>query len=726
MRDNDRRKSRVWTPASQVFSESHRENYRAVNLEHSFRAEATDMASNQANLNNGGMPSGQQEENVNDGSRPMAPSRPAVPFLPGENSRPPSRAEGRDAHVNDLGFGNRRSGMSNDAPLNSRNNPRQNLLPPTGQRLNYFENINQQPGNQRQASFESGSRRLPAESREALNEDARNLNARLEHLRNSRHSEREQQYWENRRDHVEQAFNNEGTQPLPFISRPAEHRPNPQGMPLFLAEQHNGWNLNQDRQVDDFLAQRLGNARLNDANARNIGGFPPHINGQSGYGYSQISSQGGYPREQLYNIIHDCPWEVPQRGTGAPQWPETPIERQNMQTNQNRHHGRPMPPVDLAFQNHPPNGRRIEFGSSTPFMQNPPAGPYGYQQRDHDTAAQPPQVHEQNNLFHHQYYTRPPHQFVHNRQQYHGFQPNRPHIKNLDVPKYRGRRDTRTPYDFLIEIEKYEKGTGCGYQYLLDEIVPIALEDEAATWYRLEAVTGNPIPDWQEFRRRFRLQFQPMDYYDQLSYELNNRTQGPDEPLNTYLYNIIELYQRLEAPWRDIDIIRRVAKGLNPENQMCIRDILRCTTLSELRNAAWEAEMALQRKRSYRPPSTTSVEPATAYKPTHVDTMGSNHTTPTRSSSVPNLSQKNFEQRKVTFNLDRRAIANEVPPPPQPPTPPASNVSRTPPGSPRTNRRDSITCWTCGKSGHYANECQSRSDSPSANSLNRQSPDQKK
>ncbi|CAL8132862.1 unnamed protein product [Orchesella dallaii] len=267
----------------------------------------------------------------------------------------------------------------------------------------------------------------------------------------------------------------------------------------------------------------------------------------------------------------------------------------------------------------------------------------------------------------------------------------------------------------------------------MQEVLPIVLEDEAAAWLRLETL-DEPFRDWSDFRRRFRQVFQPMDYYEQLSYELTNRTQGPDEPLTTYLWNIIEFHQRLESPWSAQDIIRRVAKGLNPDYQTCIRDILRSNTLGELRTAALEAETALQRRRSYKPPSTESLEPACAYRPTqqelHTQQENVEYDRP-RSSSA---GESDFARKRIsTMN------SNQVP---RPPTPKDRGVSfnlqrnqnietdsqrahsprtntRTPPTSPTFgNRRASVTCHRCKQLGHYANECSER-DTP----LIRQNPD---
>jgi len=240
-----------------------------------------------------------------------------------------------------------------------------------------------------------------------------------------------------------------------------------------------------------------------------------------------------------------------------------------------------------------------------------------------------------------------------------------------------------------------------------------------------------------------------MDYYEQLTYELNNRTQGPDEPLTTYLWNIIEFHQRLETPWSAQDIIRRVAKGLNIDYQTCIRDILRSTTLGELRTAALDAETALQRRRSYKPPSTESLEPACAYRPTQLVTQSHTdiHTAAEyeknrnvgeaerkRHNSLPQtqgyppsiIQQRPGTPRGVSFNLDRNQQTDSSES--QRSQSPGRTNFHTPPPSPRStpqNRKANITCHRCKRLGHYANECPDKDNSIPQDPLNRRSPEQR-
>ncbi|ODN04354.1 Transposon Tf2-6 polyprotein [Orchesella cincta] len=745
MRDN-RRKSRIWTPASEVYRRTRRESGEQANIQGSFRERLANMGSvpPSNNSNNNGARVGVQVDNdANEvpASRQSSSPQPGPSHRSNFNARPGSRLEGlylgrdQDSSFRRSGTHNmiphsnlesRRSSMAQDVSNANDNIPGRHP-PVVEQRATIRENNSSSQYNfgtpfeipisainRDRSRFNEPRAENSVRSNDSLNnENFRDMHARLDHLNDTRRMEREQQHWENRRGYVEQALANEGSRHLP--SRMAQVNPSSQ-LPRSLStnepEHGFGYLGRQDREVDEFLAHRMSNVRMFEQQSRGYGSinpaYNPHTrNVQPAYILPQRN-------ENQMGVIYDCfcP-DPPQRGNSAPYWPEPPLNR--YEVHREPEQPRRRPPPDVL---HIPQMSTREWGcnASTPF-----SAMYSGNRSDRE---QPQSwnvpTHSQIGSIPHNEYQFPQSgpqrqtpQFVRSsfpsagqalpsNSQYppisfrsSGQQP-RPHIKNMDVPKYKGRHDQRTPYDFLVEIEKYEKATGCGYQYLLEEIVPIALEEEAATWFRLEGITGDPIPDWQEFRKRFRQQFQPLDYYDQLSHELNNRTQGPDEPLNTYLWNIIELYQRLEAPWTPLDIIRRIAKGLNPDYQMCLRDILRCTTLGELRNAAMDAEMSQQRRRTYRPPSTQSVEPTTAYKPTLTEIGGLTNVVqtvpqphPQRPSSAPNHSYKTNDQRKVTFNLDRRQPQQPLLPPPS--QSPSFTGTRTPPASPRPNRRDSLT-----------------------------------
>jgi hypothetical protein len=108
------------------------------------------------------------------------------------------------------------------------------------------------------------------------------------------------------------------------------------------------------------------------------------------------------------------------------------------------------------------------------------------------------------------------------------------HLKAAEVPKYSGSSEDKSPYDFLIELEKYQAITRSSDQFMIDEILPLALSGEAFSWYRF---TNNlrALGSWSDFKKRFRKEYQSIDYAQQLSRTMEDRYQGPDESLTSPL-----------------------------------------------------------------------------------------------------------------------------------------------------------------------------------------------
>jgi len=118
------------------------------------------------------------------------------------------------------------------------------------------------------------------------------------------------------------------------------------------------------------------------------------------------------------------------------------------------------------------------------------------------------------------------------------------HLKTSDIriPRYEGAHESKTPYDFLQELEKYGMALGYTNRELLLQVVPHTLGDEAYRWYLFQ---GHKIQDWQTFKAALRREFQPADYEVGLRRELEERSQGCHEPLTSYIRVINDFYDRL-------------------------------------------------------------------------------------------------------------------------------------------------------------------------------------
>jgi hypothetical protein len=49
--------------------------------------------------------------------------------------------------------------------------------------------------------------------------------------------------------------------------------------------------------------------------------------------------------------------------------------------------------------------------------------------------------------------------------------------KDIGIPKYAGAHESRSPYDFLLELEKYKMAVDCTYEEMLRYVVPLALTE---------------------------------------------------------------------------------------------------------------------------------------------------------------------------------------------------------------------------------------------------------
>ena len=103
------------------------------------------------------------------------------------------------------------------------------------------------------------------------------------------------------------------------------------------------------------------------------------------------------------------------------------------------------------------------------------------------------------------------------------------HLKTAEIPKYKGSQDKITPYDFLIALEKYKAVCNATNEFLVHDIIPLALHQQAYEWYRFE-IRLNPFVSYTDFKQRFRREFQPVGYASELHKELVHRTQVPLNP----------------------------------------------------------------------------------------------------------------------------------------------------------------------------------------------------
>lgn len=192
---------------------------------------------------------------------------------------------------------------------------------------------------------------------------------------------------------------------------------------------------------------------------------------------------------------------------------------------------------------------------------------------------------------------------------------NSAHVKAMPVPKYSGPAESKTPYDFLVELEKYQMISRTSEQTMLTEVAPMALEGQAFFWYRFES-RNEPFADWNDFKQRFRLEFQALGYEDELRKELEVRTQGPTEPLTAYIRVILDYFERLGLFPSEEEVVKRIKRNMHPQYLQILQG-RRIDSVKDLMDGAVEAQKIIKAYRAYKPPpSFGGLEPTLRWKDT--------------------------------------------------------------------------------------------------------------
>ena len=189
------------------------------------------------------------------------------------------------------------------------------------------------------------------------------------------------------------------------------------------------------------------------------------------------------------------------------------------------------------------------------------------------------------------------------------------HLKTSDIkiPIYSGCHEVRTPYEFLMDLERYRQAVGYTQAEMLAQVVPLALRDDAEMWYRK---ARHRFETWLEFQSAFRREFQSPTYNRKLRRELEDRFQGPHEPLTKFIYVIDDYFQRLDPTTPQKARADRIIQNMHPDYRRKILTISReFSSVEEILNEAYEAQASLAWDREYRVPDIRgSIEPTLAYK----------------------------------------------------------------------------------------------------------------
>jgi len=307
------------------------------------------------------------------------------------------------------------------------------------------------------------------------------------------------------------------------------------------------------------------------------------------------------------------------------------------------------------------------------------------------------------------------------------FNKNSPHLKAMSVPRYSGPAEHKTPYDFLVELEKYQIITQTSDTCMVNEVVPLALEGQAFVWYRFEIRNGNFI-DWNDFKERFRREFQVLGYEYELSRELETRTQAPEEPLSAYIRVILDYFERLGSHLTEEDMVKRIKRGMHPEYLQMLQG-RRINSIRDMVLYASEAQELIKAYRSYKPPpSGSAVEPTLQWRQNDPNvssirpstSFSDNGKPKPHSNAIDPFTYHHSEpsRRNVTFSDVRSNIPTDYEPLS---TSNPSNSSRSIPGRGQSPNRPATPvaserrCYACNSTEHLRNECPTRSPKTSGN-----------
>lgn len=272
--------------------------------------------------------------------------------------------------------------------------------------------------------------------------------------------------------------------------------------------------------------------------------------------------------------------------------------------------------------------------------------------------------------------------------------------------------DKEDPISFLERLTELLEA----YEIPVDRILralPEIFKGNALLWWRNNHALWR---NYREFIRDFENQFLPPGYYRNLDREIQERTQGEQEPCRSFVVAISTLIRR-RGGFSEAAGLERMYQNLKPEYKFYIRRH-EVRTVSDLVTKAEEYEALLRDKSTYRTPPgpAQAFTPSTAYhsrsrkrvdfsEPVYLDII---HQSPlprtppqTSTREAPRGFQKNLANAQ---NRDR-----ERSPSPHPRQTPNTTTLISHPNhrsrSPSPGPRPPFTCWNCEREGHVAREC---------------------
>lgn len=237
----------------------------------------------------------------------------------------------------------------------------------------------------------------------------------------------------------------------------------------------------------------------------------------------------------------------------------------------------------------------------------------------------------------------------------------------IDIPTFQGRSDANSPAEFLQKLSRYATAVHRDRQWLLQEILPVALVGDAQRWW----VSRGGYTIWDGFQQDFLKAFGDPDRQRRLRLELETRTQHQEEDLGSFVRVIRAYSERLGSPESEEELVERVLAQVTPFTRQALLGRT-FTSLRELEDVGPEIQDLVWRNLCYRPPP------------------------------LPDTCL----ERDLAFYPTRTADKTEAP---------ASSNSpiHRMPVLPRARNND--LCNRCGGRGHWARQCPSTRTGPTTN-----------
>jgi hypothetical protein len=183
-------------------------------------------------------------------------------------------------------------------------------------------------------------------------------------------------------------------------------------------------------------------------------------------------------------------------------------------------------------------------------------------------------------------------------------------ISKMEIPKFRGRKDTKSPYEYLKIIKNEAQMANIDPFLIVKHKMPITMVDEAGLWLTFHS----EFRSWNQFEVAFNEEYGAVNYIQRLKKELEVRTQGPEEPLTTYIHKISEMCKMIDPYYPEADIIEKILEQMHPEYRQYTRG-QHFTSLFALEAYAKRVAQSFYQDKTYKlPPSMEeSVEKSFCY-----------------------------------------------------------------------------------------------------------------